>query len=90
VARLGFTAEEVDSLRRGAAAKIVIVPFVAPDARVELPVSLKGFTDGLAAVDAANKAADAAAAAAAPADDAPAEEAPAEEAPAEEAPPADQ
>jgi invasion protein IalB len=77
VARLGFTAEEVDGLRKGAAAKITIVPFVAPDARVELALSLKGFTDGLAAVDAANKAADAAAKAAAPDDAAPADEAPA-------------
>jgi invasion protein IalB len=84
VARLGFTAEEVNSLRKGAAAKIVIVPFVAPEARVELAVSLKGFTDGLAAVDAANKAADAAAKAAAPADGAPAEGAPVEEAPADQ------
>ena len=67
VARLGFTAAEVDQMKKGASATIVIVPFVAPDARVELPVSLKGFTAGLAAVDAANAAADAAAAAAAPA-----------------------
>jgi invasion protein IalB len=76
VARLGFTEEEVAQMKKGATAKIVIVPFVAPDARVELPVSLKGFTAGLAAVDAANAAADAASAAAAPADapaDAPAE-----------------
>lgn len=67
VARLGFTAEEVDQMKKGAAATIVIVPFVAPDNKVELKVSLKGFTAGLAAVDAANDAADAAAAAAAPA-----------------------
>lgn len=66
IARLGFTAEEVDQMKKGAAANIVIVPFVAPDARVELSASLKGFTAGLAAVDAANAAADAAAAAAVP------------------------
>ena len=65
LARLGFSAEEVDAMRKGANARIVIVPFVAPEARVELSMSLKGFTDGLAAVDAANAAADAAAAAAA-------------------------
>lgn len=69
VARLGFTAEEVDQMKKGATATIIIVPFVAPDARVELPMSLKGFTAGLAAVDAANAAADAAASAAAPAND---------------------
>jgi invasion protein IalB len=64
VARLGFTAEEVDQMKRGANATITIVPFVAPEERVTLQVSLSGFTAGLAAVDAANAAADAAAAAA--------------------------
>jgi invasion protein IalB len=62
IARLGFTAEEVAQMKRGANAKITIVPFVAPNEKVELAVSLKGFTAGLAAVDAANDAADAAAA----------------------------
>ncbi|WP_135448660.1 MULTISPECIES: invasion associated locus B family protein [Tabrizicola] len=64
VARIGFTAEEVAQMKKGANAKITIVPFVAPNDKVELSVSLKGFTAGLAAVDAANDAADAAAAAA--------------------------
>jgi invasion protein IalB len=68
VSRLGFTADEVAQMKKGATATIVIVPFVAPDERVTLPVSLKGFTAGLAAVDASNAAADAAAAAAAPAE----------------------
>jgi invasion protein IalB len=77
VSRLGFTAEEVAQMKQGATATITIVPFVAPDARVELPISLKGFTAGLAAVDAANAAADAAAAAAAPAAEAAPAEAPA-------------
>lgn len=77
VSRLGFTAEEVAQMKKGANAKIIIVPFVAPDAKVELTMSLKGFTAGLDAVNAANDAADAAAAAAAPAEGA-AEEAPAE------------
>lgn len=67
VARLGFTAEEVAQMKKGANAKITIVPFVAPNERVELNASLKGFTAGLAAVDAANDAADAAAATEAPA-----------------------
>jgi invasion protein IalB len=77
VVRLGFTAEEVAAMKAGANAVISIVPFVAPDQTVTLNVSLKGFTAGLEAVDAANAAADAAAAAAAPAEAAPAEAAPA-------------
>lgn len=68
VARLGFTAEEVAQMKNGANAKITIVPFVAPDQKVELTLSLSGFTAGLDAVNAANDAADAAAAAAAPAE----------------------
>jgi invasion protein IalB len=64
VSRLGFTAEEIDQMKKGANATITIVPFVAPDERVTLQVSLAGFTAGLAAVDAANAAADAAIAAA--------------------------
>jgi invasion protein IalB len=76
VVRLGFTAEELDAMKKGANATISIVPFVAPDQNVKLTVSLKGFTAGLAAVDTANAAADAAAAAA-PAGAAPAEAAPA-------------
>lgn len=86
VARIGFTAEEVAAMKAGANAKITIVPFVAPDEKVELVLSLKGFTAGYDAVAAANDAADAAekaAAGAAPAEAAPAEAAPAEPAPAE-------
>lgn len=64
IARLGFTAEDVAQMKKGATATIVIVPFVAPNEQVVLEVSLKGFTAGLAAVDAANDAADAAAIAA--------------------------
>jgi invasion protein IalB len=62
VSRLGFTAEEIAQMKKGANATITIVPFVAPDERVTLTLSLAGFTAGLAAVDAANAAADAAAA----------------------------
>lgn len=83
VARLGFTAEEVAEFKRGGNTLLTIVPFVAPDRKVELTASLKGFTAGMEAVDAANKAADAAAkaaqaegGAAAPAEGAPAEAAP--------------
>lgn len=81
VARIGFTAEEVEAMKSGANALITIVPFVAPNQKVELTMSLKGFTAGLDAVTAANDAADAAAKAAA-------EKAPAEgAAPAEPAAP---
>lgn len=72
VARIGFTAEEVEQMKKGANAVITIVPFVAPDEKVELTMSLKGFTAGLDAVIAANDKADAAAAAA-PAEAAPKE-----------------
>ena len=65
IARLGFTAEEIAEMKAGATAKAVIVPFVAPSDTVVLEISLKGFTAGLEAVDAANDAADAAQAAAA-------------------------
>ncbi|MDP3194449.1 invasion associated locus B family protein [Tabrizicola sp.] len=73
VARIGFTAEEIAAMKAGANAKITIVPFVAPDEKVELTLSLKGFTAGYAAVTAANDAADAASQSAAPAEAAPAE-----------------
>lgn len=64
VARIGFTAEEVEQMKKGAKGVLTIVPFVAPDQKVELAMSLKGFTAGLDAVIAANDKADAAAAAA--------------------------
>lgn len=64
IARIGFTAEEVVAMKSGANATITIVPFVAPDEKVELTMSLKGFTAGLDAVIAANDKADAAATAA--------------------------
>jgi invasion protein IalB len=77
VARIGLTAEEVASMKSGGNATITIVPFVAPDEKVELTMSLKGFTAGFDAVSAANDKADAAATAAGgtePAAAAPAEE----------------
>lgn len=61
IARIGFTAEEITAMKSGANAMITIVPFVAPDEKVELTVSLKGFTAGFDAVVAANDKADAAA-----------------------------
>lgn len=67
VARIGFTAEEVAQFKAGGNAVLTIVPFVAPDQKVTLTASLKGFTAGFTAVEEANNAADAAGAAAAPA-----------------------
>lgn len=50
VSRVGFTAEEVAQFKGGAKATITIVPAVAPDQKVNLDVSLKGFTAGFEAV----------------------------------------
>ena len=52
VARVGFTAEEVESFRKGNKAVLTIVPAVAPDQTVALDVSLSGFTAGFEAVKA--------------------------------------
>jgi invasion protein IalB len=46
VARVGFTAAEVDQFRRGNAARLRIVPAAAPDQTVDLRISLTGFTAG--------------------------------------------
>ncbi|MFD1196108.1 invasion associated locus B family protein [Seohaeicola saemankumensis] len=45
-ARIGLTAEDVASYKRGASATVTLVPFVAPDERVEVKLSLTGFTAG--------------------------------------------
>ncbi|WP_299612670.1 invasion associated locus B family protein [uncultured Tateyamaria sp.] len=42
--RVGLVAEEVAQFRRGASAKLTIVPALAPDQKVELTMSLSGFT----------------------------------------------
>ena len=55
-ARVGFTAAEVNQFKRGNLARISIRPVAAPDQEVVLDVSLSGFTAGLAAVDASNRA----------------------------------
>ena len=54
-ARVGFTDGDVASFKRGNVAKIVVVPAQAPDQRVELTVSLKGFTKAFEAVTEAAK-----------------------------------
>ncbi len=44
IARVGFTAPEVDAFRRGATATWTLVPVGAPDQTVDLNMSLIGFT----------------------------------------------
>lgn len=51
VARIGFTEADVNAFRRGAEAKLSIVPAFAPDQKVELTVSLSGFTAGFEATN---------------------------------------
>jgi len=43
-ARIGLTAEDVQAYRRGNVATITIVPAAAPDQKVDLALSLTGFT----------------------------------------------
>lgn len=50
VARIGFTAEELDQLKSGKEVKITIVPAAAPQSKVTLPMSLSGFSAGFDAV----------------------------------------
>ena len=54
VARVGFTAEELQQFRNGNAAQMSIVPAAAPDQRVELTISLSGFTAGFEQATAPN------------------------------------
>lgn len=50
VARVGFTADEVAQFKKGAKATMTIVPAAAPEEKVELNISLNGFTAGYDAV----------------------------------------
>lgn len=50
VARVGFTAEEVEGFKKGAKATVTLVPAGAPDKAVNLNVSLAGFTAGYDAI----------------------------------------
>ncbi|ULB09290.1 invasion associated locus B family protein [Cereibacter azotoformans] len=59
-ARVGFTQAEVDAFKKGNKSVVTIVPAVAPDQKVALTVSLKGFTAAYDAVKSANEKADAA------------------------------
>ena len=51
VAQIGLTEEDVAAFRRGAQATVSLVPAPAPDQRVDLTLSLTGFTTGYDAVD---------------------------------------
>ena len=44
--RMGFSAADIDGFKRGVNATLTIVPVAAADQRVNLTVSLKGFTAG--------------------------------------------
>ncbi|EYD76631.1 Invasion associated family protein [Rubellimicrobium mesophilum DSM 19309] len=46
VARVGFTAEEIQQFKNGNTAQLTIVPAAAPDQQVNLTISLSGFTAG--------------------------------------------
>ena len=50
VARVGFTAEEVEQFKKGAKATVTLVPAAAPEKQVNLDISLKGFTAGYEAI----------------------------------------
>ena len=52
VARVGFTPAELAQFKKGAKAVMTIVPAGAPDQKVNLDISLKGFTAGFDAVKA--------------------------------------
>lgn len=56
IARIGFTAEELAAIKKGAKGVLTIVPAIDPKATVALDVSLKGFTAGFDAVNASNAA----------------------------------
>jgi len=51
IARLGFTAEDIAGLKAGAKATVTIVPVAASDQKVNLNLSLNGFTAGYAALE---------------------------------------
>jgi len=54
-ARIGLTDEDINNFKHGNAAVLTIVPVAAPTARVQVTLSLKGFTKAWEAVVAARK-----------------------------------
>lgn len=57
-ARVGFTKAEIDTFKKGSKAIMTVVPMAAPDEKVNLNMSLKGFTAAYDAVVKANAPAD--------------------------------
>jgi invasion protein IalB len=53
IARVGFTADDLASFKKGNKATLSVVPVAAPDQKVNVDVSLKGFTAAYDAVIAA-------------------------------------
>lgn len=53
--RIGLTGDEIAGFRKGASARVLIVPAAAPDQTVELKASLSGFTAGWNALVEASK-----------------------------------
>lgn len=51
IAQIGLTAADIDAFKKGNTATVSLVPAPAPDQRVTLNMSLKGFTAGYDAVD---------------------------------------
>lgn len=51
VAQIGVTADEIELMKKGAKATISLVPAPAPDQRIELDLSLTGFTAAFDVVD---------------------------------------
>ncbi|WP_300057667.1 invasion associated locus B family protein [uncultured Roseobacter sp.] len=45
-ARIGLTEEDVNAFKRGNEAMLTIVPVLAPDQKVDIVLSLSGFTAG--------------------------------------------
>lgn len=45
-ARIGLTPEDIAQFKKGAKANVTLVPFVAPDQKITLDLSLTGFTAG--------------------------------------------
>ena len=54
VGRIGLTEEELAAYKKGNQLQMIIVPMAAPDKKVQLAVSLKGFTAAYEAVEKAN------------------------------------
>lgn len=54
-ARIGLTTEDIDALKRGSEAVLTIVPAAAPDQRVNVSMSLAGFTAAFDSPDILNQ-----------------------------------